>query len=230
MSQSTKTGDPGGATLSDVLGVVTDGQTYRNLLYLSLAFPLGLVHYIVLVVGFSLGIGLAVLGVGVLILAGTLVGVRFIASLERSLANRLLGTSITRPTDVHGEGNGILARAKAFLGASSTWRALGFVFLKFWIGILSFVLLVSFLGTAVELLVMPLYPSGVLNVQVLGWETADTFGTSLGRAVAVPTGAILAVVALHVLNAFAETNATIASSLLGPEESNSVERPPEATN
>jgi len=223
MSQSTKTGDPERATNSNVFGVVADRQTYRNILYLCLAFPLGLVYYVVLVIGFTLGVGLAVLGVGVLILAGTLVGVRYIASFERTLANRLLGTSIGRRNDVHRERQSILATAKAYLGASSTWRALGFVFSKFWIGILSFILLVSFLGTAVELLLMPLYPGGVLNVQVFGWETADTFGTIIGQAVAVPTGAILALVPLNILNAFAETNATIASSLLGPTDSNSVE-------
>jgi hypothetical protein len=201
--------------VSAVFGVVTDGQTYRNLLYLVLAFPLGVAYYVVLTVGFALGLGLSVLLIGLGVLFVTVVGVRGIASFERGLANRLLRTEIPAPDDVKRDGDGPLAYARAYLRAGSTWRGLGFVFLKFWIGILSFVLLVSFLGTAVELLLLPVVPDGALNVQVFGWEVPDTFGTPTRRAIAVPIGAALAVAALHVLNAFAEANASIASSLLG---------------
>jgi hypothetical protein len=215
MNQSANTSASPSGALSRTLGVVVDSQTYRNLLYLLLAFPLGMAYYVILVTGFALGLGLSVLVVGIGILLATVIGLRYVASFERWLANVLLGTEIGDPNDVEKDGDGIVETAKAYLRASSTWRGLGFIFLKFWLGVLSFVLLVTFLGVAVELLLIPLFPEGALNVQVGGWEVAQTIETTTEQAVAVPIGAALAIVAMHVLNAFARVNASIASSLLG---------------
>jgi hypothetical protein len=215
MSQSTTTGTASRGILSRTLGVVVDSQTYRNLLYLLLAFPLGMAYYVILVTGFALGLGLSVLVVGLGILLVTVIGLRYVASFERWLANALLGTEIGAPNDVEKDGDGIVETAKAYLRASSTWRGLGFIFLKFWLGVLSFVLLVTFLGVAVELLLIPVFPEGTLNVQIGGWTVAQTIETTTEQAIAVPVGAVLAVVAMHILNAFARVNASIASSLLG---------------
>jgi hypothetical protein len=219
MSQSTTTERTAGRSLSDILGVVVDGQTYRNLLYLLLAFPLGLVYYVFLVTGFALGLALSVLLVGLGILLGVAIAVRSLAAFERRLANSLLGTDIPAPDDVETEGKGFVGTGKAYLQAASTWRGLGFVFLKFWLGIASFVLLLTFLGTALELLLLPLYPGGALNVQINNWEVAQTFQTSTQRLLAVPVGAALALLALHVLNAFASASASVATSLLGQTDS-----------
>lgn len=205
-------------TLAAVFGVVTDAQTYRNILYLVLAFPLGLAYYVVLVTGFALGLGLAILIVGLGILLGTAIGLRYIAGFERRLANALLETTITEPDDVKREGDGIVATARAYLQAGSTWRGLAFVMLKFWLGILAFVLLVSFLGAGIELALLPLAPDGLFNVQVMNWTVAESFGTTTQRFLAVPAGLTLILVAFHVLNAVAGANASIASSLLGPSD------------
>lgn len=219
MKPSTTAGTSAGYSITDIVGVVAEPQTYKNLLYLGLAFPLGMVYYVVLMVGFSLGIGLSILVVGLGILLGTVIGLRYIASFERWLANALLGTAIPTPDDVETAGVGGVGTAKAYLEASSTWRGLGFVVLKFWIGLLSFVLLVTFLGTAVELVLVPVFPDGALEVQVAGWEVAESVTTATQRAVAVPGGLVLALLGLHILNAFARANASIASSLLGSNRS-----------
>ncbi|MFC3477280.1 sensor domain-containing protein [Halobacterium litoreum] len=214
MREAVDTG-AGARSLADVVGIVADAQTYRNVLYLFLAFPLGIFYYVVLVLGFTLGVALSVILVGLVVLAGTVLGLRFVASFERGLSNRLLGTEIDAPDDVETDG-GLVETTKAYLSAGSTWRGLGFVALKFPLGVLSFVLLVSLLGVALELLVLPLFPGGVFNVEVSGWRVARSFETATQRLLAVPVGAVLGVVALHVLNAFARANAAIASSLLGP--------------
>jgi hypothetical protein len=52
-----------------------------------------MVYYVVLMAGFALGIGLSVLVVGLGILLETVIGLRYIASVERRLANVLLGTA-----------------------------------------------------------------------------------------------------------------------------------------
>lgn len=203
-------------TIVTFVGVVTDTQTYRNLLYLTLAFPLGLAYYMLLTIGFTLGIGLSVILVGLGVLLGTVIGLRYIAAFERKLANALLGTTIPEPNDVESDRDGIIAAIKAYLGARSTWTGLAFVALKFWFGILAFVLLVAFLGTGIELLVLPVFPGGVLNVQVGEWVVAESIETTTHRLAAVPVGAVVVVVSFHVLNAVAGVSASVASSLLGP--------------
>ena len=215
MSQSTNTSPSTRPSVAKIVGVVADGQTYKNLLYLLLAFPLGMAYYIILMVGFTVGLGLSVLVVGLGILLATVIGLRYLASFERGLANTLLGTKIHKPDDVEKASEGIVGTAKAYLQASSTWRGLGFVALKFPIGLLSFVLLVTFLGIGVELLLVPLFPTGVLNLQVAGWVVAESIEATTEQAIAVPTGAFLVLFAVHILNAFARANASIASSLLG---------------
>ncbi|ERH10121.1 MAG: hypothetical protein J07HX64_01891 [halophilic archaeon J07HX64] len=205
-----------GLSPSGILGAVTDGQTYKNLLYLMIAPLLGMFYYIILVTGFTLGLGLSVIGIGLGILLLTLVCTRYAAGFERRVANRLLGTDIAAPDDLEQEENGIVALAKAYIGASSTWQGLAFVFAKFWVGIVSFMLLVATLGIAIELLLMPVFPNGTLDVTVSNWEVAQSFESTAEQVAAVPVGAVLTIVALNVLNAFANLNATIASALLGP--------------
>ncbi|QSG06859.1 sensor domain-containing protein [Halapricum desulfuricans] len=215
MTRSANAGTADGSTVAGVFGVVTDAQTYRNVLYLILAFPLGLVYYVVLLFGLTLGIGLSILVVGLGVLLGTVIGSRYIAAFERRLANRLLETAIAEPDDVEPDGDGVVAVVQAYLGAASTWKGLAFAMLKFWLGVLAFVLLVSFLGVGIELSVLPLAPDGLFNVQVANWRVAESFETTTQRALAVPTGLLLVLVSLHVLNAAARINAAIASSLLG---------------
>jgi len=209
------------SSVTAAVGVVADAQTYKNLLSLFLAFPLGTVYYVVLVTGFALGLGLSVLVVGILL--GTAIGLRLIAAFERKLANALLGTEIRQP-DVEAADEAIVGTARAYLQASSTWRGLGFVVLKFLIGVLSFVLLLTFVRAAVELLLLPLFPGGVFSVTVAGWEVAQSFEATAQRAAAVPAGAALGLLGLYVLNAFAGVNASIASSLLGPGGSGGAEQ------
>lgn len=214
-----KTARSSGRPLADWFGSVTDVQSYKNMLYLLTVFPLGLVYFVLAVVGVSLGAGLVLLGVGLVILFATVVGVRAMAVFERGLANALLGTDLHAPDDVEA-GGGILDTATGYLFAGSTLRAFGFVFAKFALGIASFVALVTFLGTALELLLLPLAPDGALGVQVFGTRPSALFQTSTQRLLAVPVGVAVFVVAVPVLNAVARANATVAEALLdGDDES-----------
>src|SRR5438309_5628057 len=74
MSATFQRWQPSGATR--FFGVVILPQTYLNLTYLLLAFPLGTAYFILLVTGFSLGLGLMVTLVGVPVLLATLVAAR----------------------------------------------------------------------------------------------------------------------------------------------------------
>ena len=88
------------------------GRTYAAALYLLLALPLGLVAFVLLVVGAALGVGLAVVWVGVPILLGLLAASRAFGAFDRGLANRLLGTAIQAPDAQRSRGGSIWAQVK----------------------------------------------------------------------------------------------------------------------
>jgi len=202
-------------TLRDFAGVVTDRQTYRNLLYLILAFPLGVVYWMLLTIGFGFGAVLSLVGIGIAILLGTVVAVRGIAVFERTLAEELLGLDLGTPDEATPAG-GLLSRLRAALEAPSTWRALGFLLLKLWIGILGIVL-VALLATAISLVTAPLrYPHETELIEVNSQPITWTIDTVPEAGLAVVVGALLSIAVLHLTNAFAYVVRQIARALLGP--------------
>ncbi len=203
-------------SLRGVLGVIVRGQTYKNLLYLLLAFPLGMLYFTLLLFGFVFGTVLAFFLVGIAILLATILGGRILGEFERWLANALLAVSIAPPNDLnrHPE-DSTITQIRRYIDAPSTWRALGFLLLKFWAGILGFILIFSVIS-AVLLITSPLhYPHFVefltVNDEPIGWHIT-TFEESL---LAVPLGVGLTIVLLHVSNAVSYVLGQSARSLLG---------------
>jgi len=195
------------------LTVPVRGQTYKNLLYLLIALPLGFLYGGLLGFGFIFGIVTLVVGVGVLILLATLGVVRLVAGLERWLANALLRVDLRQPEDLR-SADGLWGTFRAIVDAHSTWRGLGFVTMKLWLGVVGIVLLV-FLWSAVELATAPLrYPLtvefGELNGEPITWSIA----TLSEAALAVPIGIAAALVLLHVANATAYAAERMAGALL----------------
>ncbi len=68
-----------------IFGPLVDGRTYRRLVYLLLAAPMGMVYFSLLAAGISVGLGTAVVWVGVPILFGMAVVWRAAAAFERRL-------------------------------------------------------------------------------------------------------------------------------------------------
>src|SRR5918994_4651484 len=87
------------ASLASFAGVARNPQSYRNLLYLVLALPLGVAYVAILVAGLSAGAGLAVILVGLVVLLATLFALRAMAAVERMLARRLLRIAIHPPIE-----------------------------------------------------------------------------------------------------------------------------------
>lgn len=214
-----RTNDESSLSLWRVLTVVFRPRTYKNLLYLVLAFPLAIIFNATLTVVFVVGLLLSPVGVGIALLLATVVLARLLAGLERGLANALLGLDLTAPTPRPANDGGI-GGVRHSLEAPSTWRGLGFVFVKFWVGLLGFAVLVLALG-AVELLTVPLeYPTviefGQVNEQPVRWAV----DTPLEIGLAVPGGVVVGLVALHLANGFAYAAGSCARALLdAPEES-----------
>lgn len=141
------------------VGVAFEGYTYRRLLYLALAFPLGIAYFVTLVVTFALGVSLAVLLVGIPILVVAIAfSIGFLA-LERVLASLLLDvefdSSMKPGSDSVGEYlRRILVHRRTLLG-------LVYLPSKLFVGIGAFVLLWCTVGISASLLLTPLYYEGV---------------------------------------------------------------------
>ena len=101
--ESTPGGEPGApparraaarSPAAGFFGVVARPQTWLNLLYLGLSFPLGLFYFVFLTVCLSVGISLVIIWVGLFILGLTAACWWAFAAFERSLADGLLGTRL----------------------------------------------------------------------------------------------------------------------------------------
>ena len=77
-----------------VLGVGFRRETYANLAYLLVRFPLGIAYFTILVTGLSLGVGLVPVIVGVPILAGVLALGGYIGVVEAKLLGHLRGRDV----------------------------------------------------------------------------------------------------------------------------------------
>ena len=100
-------------------------QTYLNLVYLLLAFPLGIAYFVFLVTGFSLGFGLIVTFLGIPILLGMLAATWGIAAFERQLANTCSPPTSRRCRSCRGRGSGCgraSRRSSAAAGHGRRWH------------------------------------------------------------------------------------------------------------
>lgn len=130
-------------------------QTYRNLLYLVLMYPLGYIYFHLVLFGFTFGLGLSVVLIGVPILLLTLIMVSGLASIERTLARVLLQIDI--PISHLETDQTIWERSKALVTDRQVWGGTVYLLSEFVAGIAVFSLLSSLVLTAGSLILTPLY-------------------------------------------------------------------------
>ncbi len=176
-----------------LFGVVIQPRTYLSLLYLLLAFPLGLSYFIYLVVGLSLGLGLLVVGIGFILLPLIMGSTWIFLIIERQLTIWLLQIPLA-PLPTLPEGS-IWEQLRHHAGSTLAWKGLFFSFLKFPLGLISFVLVIVLIALPAGLMSAPfLYATVPVN---LGSWHIDT----LPEALTVAVGGILVFfLSLHAIN------------------------------
>jgi hypothetical protein len=184
-------------------------QTYKNLAYLALQFPLGVAYFTLLVPALAFGLGSLPLLVllGLPAVAALLLGVGTM-TVDRAVTGLLLPVELDRHTATRSLDDGVLAYAKDLLFDPGTYLSLGFVLAKFVVGIATFVAM-TVVGTLVAVAVTApvFYDHPATNYTValpaeLGGATyaIDTMPEALGLAA---LGVVGAVVGLNALNAVA---------------------------
>jgi hypothetical protein len=197
--------------LDVIFGPATDGQTYLNLLYLLLGFPLGMAYFVFLVAGFSMGTSLLIIFVGIPILIGVLMACLGIAAFERWLARTMLHLNIPSAPSWP-SGPGLLGKLKALFGDTATWKSLAYLAIKFPFGIAAFVVLVTSFSLSVALILAPLmYRTVPLDFGLWQVDTKDE------ATVWCMVGAVLLLVCFHLVNGLAFLWGRFAQMMLGPE-------------
>ena len=197
-----------------IFGILVWPRTYLNLVYLLIGFPLGLGYFVFYVVGGSLGVGLAILGIGFVILFLLVLAAWALAHFERILANALLGAEVPRPAPTAVDEGG-WPWVKSVLGNGVTWKGLAFQLLKFPLGLGSWIVTIVVLSVVGAFIAAPVAVYFGATIQIDPWWVADTqreawIATAVGLAALLP--------ALHLLNGLAWLWAQFAKVMLGRRE------------
>jgi len=197
-------------SLQSFFGVIIKGQTYLNTLYLMLAFPLGLFYFIFFVVGFSAGIPLIIVWVGLLILALVIAAWYGLIVFERQLAVGLLHEDIPPIPQQDMSGKSLWQKFTAFMTNSVAWKGLAYLLARFPLGLLSFIVLVTLLSLSLALIAAPLYYMWAPPT-VVYW-LVDTLSEAL---IACVFGIFTLFVSLHIFNGLAWVSGKFARVMLG---------------
>lgn len=208
--------------------VVARQQTYFNLAYLIIAFPLGLLYFLMLIIGISVGVGTALIGVGFVILIIITLAWWGFASFERELTMWWLNVRIAPMSVPPQPSVSIWSRLVGLLRNPVTWKSLAYLLLKFPFGLFSFVGVLTVLSFAVSLILSPLSYVGIL---ALNSDLAHQFAIRLGPGFTISgdnvplfglvtvvfsaVGFLLLFVALHACNGIASIWGQFARLMLG---------------
>jgi hypothetical protein len=211
------------------LGAPLRSRTYRHLLYLLLAFPLGLVYFIGFVTGTAVGLGLLVTWVGLPVLLFTLAAASAAAGIEAQLARRLVGVDAAVPAflrefDVDDgltlPGDGFVDAVRRLVTTPSTWTAVVLLMYKFVFGIVAVVAVTAVGSISAALLAAPFVydaPAGIVagaagagQYRIGSWTVG-----SLPEALAVAgVGVLLLIVGANLLSGLARVHARSVAGIL----------------
>ena len=218
--------------ITALLAVVARRQTYLNLAYLVAAFPLGLFYFLVLIVGFSVGVGTAIIGVGIALLILFALASWGFATFERELVMWWLNVRIRPMSTPPPPNTTAWQRFRSLLRNPVMWKSLAYLLAEFPFGVFGFVSVLTVLSLAASLILSPVAYLGRLALNngsgdqfVFGWGSGIGI-TSLNSPVAFlltlvlsVAGCVMLVIALHLFNGLAYAWGQFARLMLGMSDS-----------
>lgn len=186
------------SAIDRIFGPVIQTQTWINIVYLLFSFPLGVLYFVVLWTLFSTGIALLPVFVGLFVIwAGLRVADAF-AEIERWCLNNMLGAGIPARPAAPAPPPGIWKRMAAAARRPGTLLGIGYLLLRFPIGIVSFTLVMVLAPLSILLLTAPLTYS-VVPMMWFGTRI-ETFDEAIYLCC---FGAVVGLISVHVLNSWA---------------------------
>jgi hypothetical protein len=188
-----------------------------NLLYLLLALPLGVLYFVILVTGYTLGAGLIITLVGVPILVTMIFVTYLLGDLDRAITSKLIGVRIAKPEAKPARDDSARSILVAQLTSLQFWKEFGYLLLKMPLGIIAFVVAITFISVSLALIAAPFILTFVPGAEMTLWHGVqiDTLEEELITSVA---GLGLGVITVLIINGFARALGSISVWALGKGE------------
>lgn len=207
--------------MSYLLRPFVERRTYASLLWLLLGLPLGVTYFVLLATGLSLGLGLLVTIAGIPVLVATLVLVRGLALFERGLAQVLLDAPMPNVVEAVETGRGVFwGRLRALVLRRRTWIELGYLLLRFPLGLLDFSVAVTMVSLALGGFAQPIVVAAGGHAEIGRWHV-DTVPEAL---LFIPLSVVFLAAAPHVLRGWGSVSARLATACLGRVEAGELRR------
>lgn len=200
--------------------VVVDVDTYRNIAYLLLGLPLGVLWFTVLVTGASVSVSMLIIALsGIPMLLGLWYVARAGANVERGVANALLHQHLSY-APIHSSHRGNLwVRLRALSGERDRWREVGFLLLRFPVGVATFTAAATGLSVGFWVVWAP-FDARIVDHPFGDWALSSRMedaSASQWSWLLVPVGVLLLVVACHLLNGLARACGRWTDSAIGSD-------------
>ena len=186
------------SAIDRIFGPIIQAQTWLNVLYLIMSFPLGIIYFVALVTIFSVAVGTIPIFVGLFVLWFGFMVTDALAELERMTLNATLGAAIPPRQPAQPVVGNVFRKIGAAAGRSGSFKRLIYLWIRFPMGITSFILVCVFIPLSLGLLTAPLTYT-FIPIQV-GWSRIENFDEAIYVCC---FGAVLALASVHVLNSWA---------------------------
>lgn len=143
------------SALGRIFGVFADPYSYGALFFMLLSLPLGILYFTWAVTGISLSLGLGILIFGFLFFLFFMSTVRAVSLVECRVVEALLGERMPRRPSVVPPQGKWTERIKFWVTDSRTWLTILYMILRLPLGIVYFVVVVTFLAFALSFTVAP---------------------------------------------------------------------------
>jgi len=198
--------------------VIGQKRTYLNMLYLLISLPLGIIYFTFLVSGISTGLGMIITLVGIPLLVLMSFLWYWIAIFERQYTSYFLGIDIKPVKNKVSKQKTLWKKIVMHWKQPITWKSLAYLFIKFPLGIVSFVALVTMISVSVSFIATPIAYYFLRNVE--GFTFMVINGVSIipqaWQLVFIGIiGVFFLFLSMHILNGLAYVSGLLAKVLLG---------------
>jgi signal transduction histidine kinase len=196
------------SSTSRLLAPLSAGESYRTLLFLLTAVPLGAVGATVLLAGWTVALVLVITPLIVPVLVAFRPAVGSIALAEAALARSLLDLRVRTPLNTPSK-RGFWGSAIEIIRDRAFWKQQAYLFLRFTLGGAVAIAVGALIAGALGAIAMPIYYHWT-HANINGWRV-DTFWKAL---LYVPAGIVVLLVAAHLLRPLASVSRWLARGLL----------------
>ena len=188
-----------------------------NLIYLLLSLPIGILYFVVLITGFSLGAGLLITLIGIPILVAMIFVTYILGDLDRKMTSLLLGVNIAKPEARPSNDDSARAILVAQVKSLQFWKELGYLLLKMPLGVISFTISIVLVAVSLAFIAAPFILTYAPYAQMQLWNGFEI--DTMQRAVVTSVvGLGLGAISVVLINGYAKFMGAISVRALGRGE------------